>query len=154
MTAEFGKKLFATMSDDERERLLSLLDVHGQQFLGSFDLPPVYKKRKINYTHEPIDTCPSPSGSAEEEWNGFGGSNSDEEEPFSEEWNSGLVIGRVFFLYISWDSPDSENPGCPPSSSYTPDLIVFSDKSKPDAPIAKASRKSFMVSSRPSFTGF
>jgi len=85
------------MSDhDEREWLLSLLDVHGQQFLSSFDLPPALKK-KIGNIREPIDASPSTSRSAEE-WNGFGESNSREEEPSSNELDEGSTINHEIFF--------------------------------------------------------
>ncbi|KAL4075933.1 hypothetical protein J3A83DRAFT_4370150 [Scleroderma citrinum] len=111
------------MSDDEQERLLSLLEVHGQQFLSSFDLPPVLKKKKLNNASRA-----SASSSLEEEWNGFGGSDSHGEDSSSEE-------------------RDEEYPGDIASSSHTPDVTIFSNsKSRPptDAFIPKALRKSFM----------
>lgn len=119
------------MSDhDEREWLLSLLDVHGQQFLSSFDLPPALKK--IGNIREPIDASSSASRSAEE-WNGFGESNSHEEEPSSNEL----------------DEDFEGNFGFTASSSHTSNLTIFSDsktQTQTDVFIPKALRKSFMSS--------
>lgn len=90
MLGAFASTKFAMSDHDERERLKSLLDVHGQQFLSSFDLPPALKKKKISKTPELIDASPNASRSAEE-WNGFSESNS-REELSSSEWDEGSVI--------------------------------------------------------------
>lgn len=50
------------MTQNDQERLLSILHAHGQQFLSAFDIPATPK-------HEPNDSNDS---EPEEEWTGFG----------------------------------------------------------------------------------
>jgi len=51
-------------TQNDKERLLSILHAHGQQFLSAFDIPSTLK-------HETKDSDGSES---EEEWTGFGSS--------------------------------------------------------------------------------
>lgn len=61
------------MSDtDDHQRLLQILEAHGQQFLDSFEQPsePSGSRRKL----EELDYS-SASGEENEEWHGFGNEN-------------------------------------------------------------------------------
>ncbi len=71
------------MSDNEKERLLRLLEAHGQQFLGSFGSTAVKGKRKEvsesassrDNKKRRLSENKAQESEPEEEWNGF----SDEE---------------------------------------------------------------------------
>lgn len=80
------------MSEDEKNRLFSLLEAHGQSFLCSFDFPPASQQRTSSSSHEQrglglreVSPCRS-----EEEWKGFNGLNSHDEESSSGERDEGL----------------------------------------------------------------
>ncbi|KAI6110465.1 hypothetical protein EDD17DRAFT_311308 [Pisolithus thermaeus] len=111
--------------DDERDRLLRLLEAHGQEFMSSFELPPPLKKRKKNsnlrqttnaLVHlEERDTSGAPEGF----------SHIDPKQGFGH---------------------DDERAA---SSSRAPDVTVFSDtaiKHVKSNDTSKGSRKSFMSS--------
>ena len=58
------------MSDaDDHQRLLQILEAHGQQFLNSFEQPPKpsSSKRKLEETDDSSNT-----DEGDEEWHGFG----------------------------------------------------------------------------------
>lgn len=60
---------FNPMSDaDDHQRLLQILEAHGQQFLNSFGHPPKpsSSKRKLEESND------SSASEEDEEWNGFG----------------------------------------------------------------------------------
>jgi hypothetical protein len=67
------------MSDaDDHQRLLQILEAHGQQFLNSFGQPPKpsSSKRKLEESDDS-----SASGEEDEEWHGFGSGNVGSDDP-------------------------------------------------------------------------
>ncbi|KAI6151996.1 hypothetical protein BKA82DRAFT_4105789 [Pisolithus tinctorius] len=117
-------------SDDDRNRLLRLLEAHGQEFMNSFELPnPPLKKRKKN--SERCQTINPAVRSGEQN------------ASYGSESRGGSFLHR---------GPEEgfEHDGGPAASSpHTPDVTVFTDsaiKHVKDKHTHKASRKSFMSS--------
>lgn len=116
------------MPNDERDRLLRLLEAHGQEFMNSFERPPPLKKRK---KHNKLRQTTSPTVHLEERD------------------ASGAPEGCGSLSHLDREEGighDDERSAC---SSRAPDVTVFTDaaikhvKSKDSS---KGSRKSFMSS--------
>lgn len=132
----------AMTAQNDKERLLSLLHAHGQQFLTAFDIPATPK-------HEAKDSDVSES---EEEWTGLGsspnrgtcGTTSD-----GEYYGACNQSPKVPSIEISTDIEQEKSlDGFTAGSSRTPDVTVFleSIRKQPAASLsAKELRKSFMV---------
>ncbi|KAF8842271.1 hypothetical protein BDN67DRAFT_995721 [Paxillus ammoniavirescens] len=123
----------------EDERLLSILQAHGQQFLSSFDIPTTASKRKRRISQEDVRHSATEEFESDEEWKGFKASGNTE--------SSSSEIGST---EESDDGSEQEDDdGFTASSSRTPDVIVFSDP-RPKLPESSLSskelRKSFMSS--------
>ncbi|KAG6335323.1 hypothetical protein ID866_3755 [Astraeus odoratus] len=144
------------MSEEERKRLLSLLESHGQRLLSSFDLPPP-KRQKVNENHEVVCSSQQSLDSAEDEWNGFGGSSNHSEESSGEEEDAGLYI-QVATLVSRHLKNDGhlgfeDDDGYTASSSRAPDVTVFSEP-QVQTLASKTMRKSFMSSKVSNITRF
>ncbi|PSR73597.1 hypothetical protein PHLCEN_2v10516 [Hermanssonia centrifuga] len=123
------------MSDDEKERLLRLLEAHGQQFLGSFGATAVKGKRKEvseatssrDNKKRRLSENKAQEPDPEEEWNGF----SDEESSSEAE-------------------DDSKGASFSVASSKGPDVFVFSGPIEGAGPSSvagnRAHQKAFMSS--------
>ncbi|KAI6105662.1 hypothetical protein F5141DRAFT_1216422 [Pisolithus sp. B1] len=122
--------------NDERDRLLRLLEAHGQEFMSSFELPPPLKKRKKNSnlrrtTNPTVHLEERDTSGAPEGCGGF--SHIDRKQ--------GSQTTRVHT-----SEHDRERAA---SSSRAPDVTVFSDsaiKHVKSNDTSKGSRKSFMSS--------
>ncbi|KAG2369890.1 hypothetical protein BDR07DRAFT_1266468 [Suillus spraguei] len=121
--------------EDEEARLLNLLQVHGQQFLNSFDLnQPPRKKQKLEESPEEL-------GNEDfEEWGGFSNaavstypSEENDDDDTSYEYDDGFTAS---------------------SSTKIPDVVVFLDsRQKPSEQFSKAQKKAFMATRVTSITG-
>ncbi|KIK98760.1 hypothetical protein PAXRUDRAFT_823543 [Paxillus rubicundulus Ve08.2h10] len=124
--------------EDHQERLLGILQAHGQQFLSSFDIPTITSKRLGQGNVSLSRHLATEEFESDEEWEGFKASGNTE--------SSSSEIGST---EESDDGFEQEDDGFTASSSRTPDVIVFSDL-RPKSPEANLSskelRKSFMSS--------
>jgi hypothetical protein len=118
---------------DEGARLLDLLQAHGQQFLDSFDLSQLPRKRQ---RLEDSPEEPDSENKDFEEWGGFSNA-----------------------AYSSEENDDDDTPHrydddfTASSSTKMPDVVVFSDsRQKPSEQFSKAQKKAFMSSKVVKFT--
>lgn len=118
---------------DEGARLLDLLQAHGQQFLDSFDLSQLPRKRQ---RLEDSPEEPDSENKDFEEWRGFSNA-----------------------AYSSEENDDDDTPHrydddfTASSSTKMPDVVVFSDsRQKPSEHFSKAQKKAFMSSKVVKFT--
>ncbi|KAF8558889.1 hypothetical protein OG21DRAFT_1595169, partial [Imleria badia] len=114
-------------AQNDKERLLSLLHAHGQQFLSTFDIPTAPK-------HEAKD---SDSSESEEEWTGIGSS--------SNRGTSGTASDGEYDGF----EQENDSDDFAASSSRTPDVTVFLDSTRKQPATSlstKELRKSFMSS--------
>ena len=89
------------MSDaDDHQRLLQILEAHGQQFLDSFGQPPKpsSSKRKLEESDDSSDT-----GERDEEWHGFGTLKVPSDNSEDDSLNS--LHGALHFLVVHLKSP-------------------------------------------------
>ncbi|KAF9226470.1 hypothetical protein BS17DRAFT_775674 [Gyrodon lividus] len=60
--------------EDDQERLLSILQAHGQQFLNSFDIPTTSKRKRRRSSLQdvrPSRYLATEESESNEEWKGF-----------------------------------------------------------------------------------
>lgn len=113
--------------EDEKARLLNLLQAHGQQFLHSFDLnQPPRKKQKLEESPEELENEDF------EEWGGF----------------SNAAVSTYLSEGNDDDASYEYDDGFTASSSTKmPDVVVFSDsRQKPSEQFSKTQKKAFMSS--------
>ncbi|KAJ3559839.1 hypothetical protein NM688_g91 [Phlebia brevispora] len=122
------------MPSDDRDDLLRILEAHGQQFLSSFESGVLPGKRKFpeqdastERKRRKVEDSRSDDSEADEEWNGFSDSTTEEEEGI-----------------------DDEEPISDTRSPNHPNVIVFSDPTSKAASsskiVSRAQEKAFMSS--------
>ncbi|KAH7887823.1 hypothetical protein F5I97DRAFT_1952045 [Phlebopus sp. FC_14] len=141
--------------EDDTDRLLTILQAHGQQFLSQFDFATGPTDRSNGRRElEPPQLATQHFG-AEEDWKGFESSDNRQDTTSSLESdrgdNDGLSSNVLSALRLILNGPEFEqnDDGFTTSSSRPADVVVFSDsrqKSSESIVHSKALKKLFMSS--------